>query len=545
MKIKIKKLNEHVNEGFLRDFFNSTEFGKDFNKISKIAKDRWPEEGLQGWPWHYSDAHRHILASAYFANKLGRGRAKTIGSSHEIKGAISSFLNPGGARRSGLHSAGSKADAGWAMDHANNEIGYDLAKKYPGETLDSYNRIVEKIVQDGDFFVEDGKTKYKNSEVAFIHARTRKKDIEDSTPVGKPIKVATLEESLKQINEALNEISGRPDESALDSLAKAIHGMPPKSKKTKSRKRKKVKLKRNKFMGIPVTPEDKWPDQIKLQLAYLKDKWFAGINENFLIVDDARRKLYVFSPEFKLLANMPIITGRDKGEEDVVDQEQWLIDNGWQEYYENLTKEINSGDKRRAATAKREKQKMFNMFLNHVSKEKGKVTPSGVFTLSNLKKGKDTGDRVAYGTRKYSLKPGIDPMLPIAPSGIAMHGTGIGGRKKALRKAIAAMKRGKDVVIRAESSYGCINVQNKYLEGLDDLIEEGSQVFILPEDGSIVETNWAAFENAGNYIDRGIQQAGQMIDQCFDYFTGDKATKEKQIKTLKRKLGSKSKFKLR
>jgi hypothetical protein len=318
---------------------------------------------------------------------------------------------------------------------------------------------------------------------------------------------------------------------------------PVKVQAKKSKKTKKGRKKTNKFKGIKIAHESTWPDQIKRQVAHLRDaqdRWFgdAGINENFLIVDDYNKKLYVFSPQFKLLANLPIITGRDAGEEDVLEMKDWLMDNGWFEYYSQILADIEAGGAK-GSVALGQKKKMFKMFLNHASKMKTRVTPSGVFTLTNLKKGDQIKDKVSYGTRKYSLRPGADAADFVPVSGIALHGTGARDRNKAFNKAAAAMKRGKEVrpVLVATPSFGCVNVQNRYLNALDKLIGEGSQVFILPEDGSIVEVG--RFENAGHYLDTALEYGGK----CIDAVTGRRSSSAEDIKKFKVKTRKRKKKK--
>ena len=225
-----------------------------------------------------------------------------------------------------------------------------------------------------------------------------------------------------------------------------------------------------------------------------------------------------------------MITGRDSGEEDILEMKDWLMDQGWFGHYKQILADIDSGDRRKISIAKREKKKIFNMFLNNASKTKSRVTPSGVFTLANLKKGDAVGDKVAYGTRKYSLRPGADAFDFVPVSGIALHGTGIGKRKAALRQAVNAMNRGQEVqpIVKRTPSYGCINVANKYLQGLDGIIEEGSQVFVLPEDGSIVEVG--RFENFGHYLDAAAEIGGK----CIDAVTGKRSSSAEDIKRFKK-----------
>jgi len=350
----------------------------------------------------------------------------------------------------------------------------------------------------------------------------------------KPWQVDEVKEEIRNVLKEYSPYAQAPSPQAkLASHAKAQAKKPSRTHQPKGKKA-------SKFKGIKIPHESKWPDQIKRQIAHLKDaqdRWFgdAGINENFLIVDDYNKKLYVFSPQFELLANLPVITGRDIGEEDVLEMKDWLMENGWFDYYNSLIDDIKAGGSR-GRVAQGEKKKMFDMFLKHASKEKTRVTPSGVFTLANLKKGKEIKDRVSYGTRKYSLRPGADTSEFVPVSGIALHGTGMPDRNRAFRKATAAIKKGREVrpVLVTTPSFGCVNVQNSYLNALDKLIGEGSQVFVLPEDGSIVEVG--RFENAGHYLDAAVELGGK----CIDAITGKRSSSKEDIKKFK-KLSQKKK----
>ena len=350
----------------------------------------------------------------------------------------------------------------------------------------------------------------------------------------KPWQVDEIKEEIRNVLKEYSPYAQTPSpQTKLASHAKAQAKKPSRTRQPKGKKA-------SKFKGIKIPHESKWPDQIKRQIAHLKDaqdRWFgdAGINENFLIVDDYNKKLYVFSPQFELLANLPVITGRDAGEEDVLEMKDWLMENGWFDYYNSLIDDIKAGGSR-GRVAQGEKKKMFDMFLKHASKAKTRVTPSGVFTLANLKKGKEIKDRVSYGTRKYSLRPGADTSEFVPVSGIALHGTGMPDRNKAFSQATAAIKKGKEVrpVLVTTPSFGCVNVQNRYLNALDKLIGEGSQVFILPEDGSIVEVG--RFENAGHYLDAAVELGGK----CIDAITGKRSSSKEDIKKFK-KLSQKKK----
>jgi hypothetical protein len=288
-------------------------------------------------------------------------------------------------------------------------------------------------------------------------------------------------------------------------------------------------LREKRWKGIKLTPEKKWPQQIKDQISYLENRFFNIVDQNFVIIDDKNRKLYVFSEDFKLLANVPIISGRDSGEEDILKMEEWLKENGTFGYYTDMLQKIAAGGPE-AKIALREKEKMFEWFLEYASAQAQRVTPSGVFTLAKLKK--DPADRINYGTRKYSLRPGADAFSFVPVSGIAMHGTGNKARIPNLKKAARKMKNNPTVdiqpIVVKRSSFGCVNVQNKFLEGLDELVGIDSLVFILPEDGSIVEVG--TFENLGHYLDRVADLGGE----CIDMIRGRRHTSDEVAKKVQR-----------
>ena len=98
------------------------------------AKDRWPVTSLA------FDAHKHILASALYTKKYGKSIANIAGTGREM-------VSPSGVE----------------MDIANNEIGYEIGEKYSNFPDDMIDRIVEREIKKGNFYVRDGKTMWKNA----------------------------------------------------------------------------------------------------------------------------------------------------------------------------------------------------------------------------------------------------------------------------------------------------------------------------------------------------------------------------------------------
>jgi hypothetical protein len=139
--------------------------GGDWNQIVKMAKagqttkhlpqnkeERTPEQELEFRDIldNKRDAHRHILASAYFTTKFGGSVVKNLGELIELIGALKNKLKAG------------SFDSGWAMDSANNQIGIDIGKENPAASLNDLNQIVSDLINSGDFYTADGQTLYKD-----------------------------------------------------------------------------------------------------------------------------------------------------------------------------------------------------------------------------------------------------------------------------------------------------------------------------------------------------------------------------------------------
>jgi len=94
-----------------------------------------------------SDAMRHILASAKIAKAFGAKTSNVLGWSNEVAGA---FLN-------GIKTG--DFDSGWKMDEANNKIGVRVGTT-PNISNEEIVKKVENIINTGDFYLKDGKTKF-------------------------------------------------------------------------------------------------------------------------------------------------------------------------------------------------------------------------------------------------------------------------------------------------------------------------------------------------------------------------------------------------
>jgi len=164
MKILIKD----TQVGTLLGFINEMEipFKKDFDElrskygeIKNLAILYYKENDDQHNDLR-ADAFRHILASAYFTNRIGDTPTRYLGKGNELAGY---FRNPVQNLKN-LFTGKQLIDSGKDMDIKNNEIGIGLGRKYGGKNKDFKFFEVEskKIVDSGNFYVEDGKTLFKN-----------------------------------------------------------------------------------------------------------------------------------------------------------------------------------------------------------------------------------------------------------------------------------------------------------------------------------------------------------------------------------------------
>ena len=98
------------------------------------------------------DAFRHIYFSALFQRILGSNATLILGEFNELGGATRTWLK------------GNGFDSGWLMDRYNNMIGIELAENNPSLSNEALANKVQEIVNNGEFYLEDGITLYKDSE---------------------------------------------------------------------------------------------------------------------------------------------------------------------------------------------------------------------------------------------------------------------------------------------------------------------------------------------------------------------------------------------
>ena len=144
-----------LQEGLISDYkqiLKMAQVGQTTKHLPQSKEERTPEQEAEFRDIldNKRDAHRHILASAYYTNKLGAGMIKGLGELIEIIGALKSKLK------------GGPFDSGWAMDSANNQIGIDLGKENQGASIEEINQIVLDRIESGNFYTADGKTLHRD-----------------------------------------------------------------------------------------------------------------------------------------------------------------------------------------------------------------------------------------------------------------------------------------------------------------------------------------------------------------------------------------------
>ena len=294
------------------------------------------------------------------------------------------------------------------------------------------------------------------------------------------------------------------------------------------------------------------------QLAIIMSNRDGDDSSSFIIVDDMNHILHHFTNEGVVDYTTPVITGRDLDENKLtsINFTNWLAKTGNLSKYKSVA---NSKDRK----SKKIKNNLFNGYLSYVSKNKQKITEQGVYSISAIKKvGKKgyTQDSVAYGRLgKISIKQGID--APISGGvGIAIHGTGIKGRKIALSRAIELQKRADELhkkadkyfnkkrfkvekrlrkkadklsakashILDAVNSYGCINVQDRQLKTLMNKVSEydNTTVYVMADSGdgvvnfggSLWENSWAA----ANFFFKAFEGLGVKAYAKFRDLVGSK-----------------------
>jgi hypothetical protein len=106
--------------------------------IVKLAKSLYGQNTIK------ADAFRHILAAAYYTTLLGSFLAISGGYLVEILGAIKSMIKLNGFV------------SGWKMDLLNNEIGFNMGKKYRKASFEELAEKTKILIEEGNFYNESG-----------------------------------------------------------------------------------------------------------------------------------------------------------------------------------------------------------------------------------------------------------------------------------------------------------------------------------------------------------------------------------------------------
>lgn len=263
------------------------------------------------------------------------------------------------------------------------------------------------------------------------------------------------------------------------------------------------------------------------QLAIIMSNRDGSETSSFIIVDDINNMLYHFTPKGIVNFESPVITGRDLDEKkiSIINFSSWLDQTGKKE-------DFTSG-------SKRVQKKLFDSYLAYVDKMEQKITPTGVYSITQIKQvGKKDYDQdhIAYGrVGKLSFKKGINSPISATQS-TAIHGTGIKGRKAALKKARVLARKGKyKAASRALSkvnSYGCINLEDSQLKKLIKIISSNNStiVYVMSDDGDgVVNFGGSAWENTFaslDFIIKGFEGAGIRAYNKFRKLVGAKPSLE-------------------
>lgn len=231
------------------------------------------------------------------------------------------------------------------------------------------------------------------------------------------------------------------------------------------------------------------PSQIHNQLEHVQ-KYLKSMKSNFIIVDDANRRLYVFNPKEsypgsgpQMLAAMPVITGLHKGDRVTHHYAKFFEDFGLLRKYARIKKKAEeTGDERPVIEFT---NKAFSAWLQYLNKHKNRRTSSAIWSITSVLKTQTKKDKAGYGKAIVYIR---DPKNP--ESAAAIHGTGVKARIRQLQKAGKVFDLDPNnskikAIIKKVGSYGCINVGARGLEKLSSLINPSdSQVFVLPEDST-------------------------------------------------------------
>lgn len=102
------------------------------------------------------DAYDHQLASAMAASMFGPSFSDIIGKANEIKGGLRMFFKGSPSKGVGKFE---QFTSGWDEDNANNQIGIEIAKKFPNKDLQFYSNEVVKNINQKNYYDSTGKKK--------------------------------------------------------------------------------------------------------------------------------------------------------------------------------------------------------------------------------------------------------------------------------------------------------------------------------------------------------------------------------------------------
>lgn len=202
------------------------------------------------------------------------------------------------------------------------------------------------------------------------------------------------------------------------------------------------------------------PDYVLEQLVVINTNRVGRLGK-FIIIDDTDNKLYIFNEDYSLAHEIPVLTGKDKGDIDDFPFGVWLDENDLREKYELKDKELS--------------RSIFEKYLRDREIANMQVTPSGVYTISKYT-GKDQNDEFEkkfYGDGVLSIVPGYDTKLAKTIT-IALHGTHIEQREKNLDRALKILNDnpGSDVTFLSTTpTFGCINLKDEHLKLINSIFK--------------------------------------------------------------------------
>ncbi len=102
------------------------------------------------------DAYAHQLASAMAGSMFGPSLADMIGKANEVKGGLRMFFKGSSSKGVGKFE---QFTSGWDEDNANNQVGIEIAKKFPNKDLQFYSDEVVKNINQKNYYDSTGKKK--------------------------------------------------------------------------------------------------------------------------------------------------------------------------------------------------------------------------------------------------------------------------------------------------------------------------------------------------------------------------------------------------